>query len=355
MTTNAGPEYFAAEKKYREAKTIEQKLFYLREMLKYAPKHKSSEKLLAHITRKIAKLKKEVEKEKTQATRKGSGPTIGVKKEGCGQIVLIGLPNSGKSTLLKELTSVDVAVAPYPFTTTKPEIGMMNYKGALVQIVEVPAIVEGSSEGKANGIQILSIIRNADAIVMVIREEYEEKVLLDELNKANIKVNESKPAIVIKPAKFRGITIAGEKYLKVKKEGLIDFLNNVGIRNANIILNEEADLEKIALVLDDKIVYKRAIVVNTKEKGDVDKLKESIFSLLGKIIIYTKKPGSKVEREEPLVLRKGSTIEDAARVLHKDFAKGLKYARVWGSSKFPGQRVAKDYKLENEDVVEISA
>ncbi len=381
MTTNAGPEYFAAEKKYQEAKTLEQKRDCLIEMLRCAPKHKSSEHLLAEITRKIALAKRDIEKAKEQQKKTAGGASVGVKKEGIGQIVLVGMPNSGKSSLLKALTGVDIEIAPYPFTTKNPEIGMLNYRGAKIQLVEVPAIIEGSSAGKANGTQLLSIIRNADAIVFVLNASnalYEFNVLKNELAKANIVLNKFKPKIEIKNSPFKGITISRKNFLKVKEGDFVEFLKNMGLHNVSVVLGEDTNLEKVSEALNEKLVYKKCIIVLNEFFGKIpEKEREllkkeapskevqllnnelklffegDLFNLLGKILIYTKKPGEDAEKSEPLVLEKGSTTENVAKVLHKDFASKLKYAKVWGSTKFPGQRVAKNYKLKNEDIVEI--
>ncbi|MEM4261591.1 MAG: GTPase [Candidatus Diapherotrites archaeon] len=355
MTTNAGPEFFAAQKKYQEASTHEAKLEALKEMLRFAPKHKSSENLVAEITFKIAKLKKELERQKELQAKKGSGASLNIKKEGAGQVVIVGMPNSGKSTLLKNLTNVNVEIAPYPFTTTKPEVGMMNYEGALVQIVEVPAIVEGSSEGKANGTQLLSLVRNADAIILLYRSLEEKDLVVKELEKANIVVVRSKPKITIQHNSFNGLNVSGKNFLKISEERLLELLKKYGVQNCDVILEEEATEEKIVEVLESNTDYKPCLFLQTGFEYKLNDLKERIFKLLNKIIVYTKKPGFEPDLSKPLVLKEGSTIKDAAELVHKEIAKNLKYARLWGSAKFPGQRVSKDYKLQNKDIIEINA
>jgi hypothetical protein len=355
MTTNAGPEYFVAQKKYQEATTPEQKLAALKEMLKYAPKHKSSENLIAEITYKIAKLKKEIEKQKEQQAKKGSGISFNIKKEGAGQIAIVGTPNSGKSYLLHRLTGIEVEIADYPFTTTMPEIGMMNFKGALVQLVEVPAIIEGSSEGKANGTQLMSLIRNADAIILLYKTEEEKNTVIKELEKAKIIVGRKKPKITIQPSNTKGLAITGKNFLKIPQNELENILKGFGIHNATIILEEPATQDKIKEVLDQGIEYKECLFLHTFNTFEDNHLKEIIFKLLGKIIVYTKKPGKEADLEKPLVVKKGATITEIAEMVHKEIAKNLKYAKVWGSTKFPGQRVAKEYELKMGDIIEFSA
>jgi len=377
MPTNVSIEFALAKKKYEEANTLEKKLSALLEMQRYAPDHKGAEKLRAEISRKIRTLREKMERQEEQR-RKIAGRTIGIKKEGIGQIALVGMPNSGKSTLLKALTNADVKIAPYPFTTRQPEIGMLDYNKAQIQLVEIPAIIEGSSAGKARGPEMLGLIRNADAVVLVLNADnalYEFDVLLKELSNADILLNEKKPKIEIKKSKFQGISIVGKKYLAMPEKELEDYLKRQGIYNASVILSEPVTYRKIDLALNKKLAYKKALTVLVSKANNVhvpDKieramktltvsrfdsdsiaeLKRALFELLDKVLIFTKKPGEK-PAEKPLALPKGATIADVAKVLHQDFSKNLKFARVWGSTKFPGQKVAKEYVVKTCDVVEL--
>lgn len=380
MPINASYEYFAAERKYHEAKSKEDKLKCLQEMLKVAPSHKGGEKLVAEITGKIKKLKDELEKAEVQRKKTASGRSISVKKDGIGQIVLVGMPNSGKSTLLKNLTDADVKIAHHPFTTKKPEIGMIGFKNANIQLVEVPAILQGSSQGKAQGRELLSIVRTADAIVLVLNAftaVQELKVLQKEIGNVFIELNRRKPKAKVVRSEFKGITVAGGKYLKISKKQLENFLKAHGMHHASLVLDEPVGLAELEEVLNTKLVYKKAIAIVMEENRELGKdvevslkkkvpiirvkefneekvkeLKEKLFSMLDVILVHTKKPGDEAAKK-PLALKKGSTVEDVAKTIHKDFVK-LKYAKVWGSTKFAGQRVAKDYELKEGDVIEIS-
>lgn len=354
MPSNVSQEFGDARAKYAEAKTHAEKLAALEQMRSYAPKHKGGESMRAEISGKIARLKEEIEKEKTTGSKKGSAPTMSVKKEGAAQIAILGIPNSGKSTLLKKLTNADVEIAPYEFTTTKPEIGAMDYFGAKIQLVEYPAIVEGSSEGKAQGTQILGAARTADAIVICAQNLNDAGIVVKELTKSGILVTEERPKIEIKASQFKGITISGKNYLKITVEELTSFLNNAGVRNANVMISEDATLGKFAKVLDNSLVYKKAVAINPFADESIEQLKEKIFSILGKILAYTKKPGEEADLKQPIALNKGATIEDVANTLHKDIAKNFKFAKVWGSTQSGGQRVSKDYKISHKDIVEIS-
>ncbi|MBW2966349.1 TGS domain-containing protein [Candidatus Woesearchaeota archaeon] len=177
MPTNVTMEYSLAELEYQRAKTTSERLKALQKMLSLAPTHKGGEKLRQDIKTKISKLKEQLRKE---AKQKKGASGISIPKEGAAQVVLVGTTNTGKSTLLKKLTGARVEIADYPFTTVKPEIGIMDYKGIKMQIVEMPAIVENFSETE-NGNAYLGIIRQADLMVLLFNNEEEYKLLQKEL------------------------------------------------------------------------------------------------------------------------------------------------------------------------------
>ncbi|HIH15894.1 MAG TPA: TGS domain-containing protein [Candidatus Diapherotrites archaeon] len=356
MPVNAGPEYFKAQQKYDEATTLMDKLVALQEMKTAAPKHKGTENLLRELTRKIAQVKAQIEQQKEQAKKTSGKASINVKKEGLAQVCLVGTPNTGKSTLLKNLTKAEVEVAPYPFTTKEPTVGMMPYKGSWVQLVEIPALVEGSAEGKANGIQLLSIVRNADAVIICATVPEEEALVRRELEKAHILLNESKPDVEVKHSQFAGITIAGKQFLKIPFEQVQGFLRSAGYANSEVILNEPlTSLAQLAKAIDDRLMYKKAFVFNTYQDTDYEKLREKVFEAIDMILIYTKKPGAEADLSTPMGMKHGSTVQDVANQLHKELAQNLRFVRVWGSAKFPGMRVANDYELQNGDILEIHA
>lgn len=355
MAVNAGPAYFNAQQKYEDANNLMDKLAALEEMKTAAPKHKGTESMLRELTRKIAEIKAQIEKQKEQAKKSAGGKaSINVKKEGVAQVCLVGTPNTGKSTLLKALTKSDVEVAPYPFTTKEPVVGMMSYKRSLVQLVEIPALVEGSAEGKANGIQLLSIVRNADAVIICATTPEEEALVRRELEKAHILLNQAKPDVAVKHSQFAGITIAGKHHLKIPFEQVESFLKSAGYANSEVILNEPlTSLAQLVKVIDDRLMYKPAFVFNTYEETDYEKLREKIFASLDLMLIYTKKPGAEADMNMPMAMKKGSKVQDVANQLHKELAQNLRFVRVWGSAKHPGMRVANDYELRNGDILEI--
>ncbi len=379
MPSNVTYEYAKAQRKYEEAKTLIEKLAALQEMRSTAPQHKGAEKLRREITKKIARLKSEIDKQKSQAKKTGAGrgKAIGIKKEGDGQIVIVGAPNIGKSTLLNILTNAEVKIAPYAFSTVMPTQGMVEFKGAKIQLVEIPGLIHGASEGKGKGTQLIGVIRNADGILFIIKSMQEFELIEKEFNKSNIKINSVKPNIIVKHSKFPGINITGKQFLKIPEEQLIEFLKSAGYSNGDVILGEPTTLEKVSEILDESIIYEKSLFIckNPEIKSSIEKrtkskviviqdfheltenqlfeFKKELIEFLGKILVYTKKPGQEADLKDPLVLNKNDSIEKLAFLLHKDIAKNLKYAKLWGSSKFPGQRVPKEYKLQNGDIVEL--
>lgn len=386
MPTNVTAEYLAAEEEYRQAKTIPEKIRALEKMYATVPKHKGTEKLRLQIKRKLAELRKELEKQQSQ--RKGGGYSFSVKKEGAAQIVLAGLPNVGKSSLLKILAGVDVDVADYPFTTVEPIPGMMKHKDVQIQLVEVPGLIEGAALGKGMGTQLLSVIRNADAIAIVVDLSQDPikqmEIILKEFERAGIKINKRKPKVEIKRMPMGGIVINGQDLIQGDISEVMKMLREEGIHSAEITVKEPVTLEEFSDALDESLVWRKAIIiankgdapgskenyeklvkaygdrfkivpVSAKKMANIETLKEELYELAGIIRVFTKSPGEE-PAYPPIALKKGSTVLDVAERIHKDFAKNFKYARVWGkSAKFPGQRVGPDHVLEDGDIVEIHA
>jgi len=346
MPANFTVEFQKAQEKYRNARTDEEKLIALQEMLSKAPTHKGAENLRKQIRQLIAQFRKKIEKKSEKKSK--SGGAFAIKKEGIGQIAIVGLPNSGKSTFLNKIVGKKVAeVGDYPFTTVGPVVGSMLYHGAYVQLVECPAIVEGSGEGKARGNLIMSLIRAADGVVVLGKSEEEWDIVKKELEKASIILGE-RPNIEIKETNYGGIEIQGIENINAKKEDILSITRQY-FSNALIIVLDKIEFIDYVYALNRNTAYKKALFVKWSYERNLEKLKEDIFLLLDKIIVFTKKPGEEPDYDEPLVLKKGSTIVDVAKKLGLKMKRG----RVWGSTKIPGQYVTKEYELKNLDVVEL--
>ena len=318
MPANLPPQYFDVEEKYRLAKDPQEKLVYLQQMLSIVPKHKGTEKLQAELKTKIKKLKDTIAKQKKS---KGAGGTwYQVEKQGAGQAVLVGLANSGKSTLMNALTNAHAQVGDYPFTTQLPQVGMMEFENTKIQIVDTPPLYDESPAW------LFGLYRNADFLLIVL--DGEGDVLKD----------------------FETIQSAlHDKNIFIQEHEFGD------IKKALVVLNKCDRKEDISVKLftkqyDDDF---SVVTVSAIETADIDVLRREIYEALNIIRVYTKKTGEPVTKDEPVVLRKGATVIDAAEHIHKDFKKNLKYARLWNESGYSGQRVEKNHVLTDEDVLEF--
>ena len=267
MPTNVTVEYVKAQQKYFNAKTREEKIAALEEMISTAPGHKGAEVLRAQLKQRLAKLKKQTE---SKSARK----KVTIQKEGDAQVCILGLTQSGKSTLLSKLTNAKPGISNHPYTTVKPEIGTCDYNGVKIQLIEIPSNFHP---------MYMSIAQNSNSIVLLYSDENELNELKDILSRFRLK-----------------------KYF--------------------VEVNRDDNLEEI---------------------------KDKIWNSLGLIRVYCKEPGKKPE-VKPMVMKKDSTVGDAAKRLHKDFLKYFRFARIWGlSAKYKGQSFGLDHKLKDKDVLEI--
>lgn len=328
MPANLPPEYFEVERRYRKAKTIKEKIVILRELLSVVPKHKGTEKLQAEIKTKIARLRREQEEEKRTGRRTFS---LYVPPQGAAQVVIIGPPNSGKSSLLKALTSANPMVAPYPFTTTQPVAGMMNYQDIQIQLVDTSPITDNHIDS-----WVIDLIRNSNLVIIVASVDTEEP--------------EKSIEPIFRQMEKRSISFVGS--------GLSDsYLFGPTTKRAMFVINKldlpnpENTLQRFISGYGGRFPL---IPVSCVNRLGIDDLPPKIFKELEIIRVYTKPPGKPPVMENPLILRKGETVLDAARELHKDFARKLKYAKLWGpSAKFSGQRVERTHVLQDGDIIEL--
>lgn len=330
MPANLTPQYFAAEEAYRKATTIEEKIEALQEMLAVIPKHKGTEKLQADLKRRLSRLREEGQKKSKTA----SYNPFHVEKQGAGQVVLAGYPNTGKSSLVTVLTRAKTKVAPYPFTTTIPAAGMMPYKDILIQIVDTPPLTpEGGPPG------LLNTLKGGDLLLIMVDMSSEE--CLEQLDETLDFLTRKK---VIAGSTFPELNNEVEGTVKRK---YVPYLI-VGTKMDSPQSKENLEIIK-------ELKPHLSLVSISAEKGiGLEALKDKIFEALKIIRIYTKAPGKQPDLETPFVLKKGSAVVDLAYNIHRDFPKRLKNARVWGSSRFEGQTVARDYLLEDGDIVELN-
>jgi len=320
LPANLNPQYYEAEEKYRRAKTPEERIQALEEMLKVIPKHKGTEKLQGDIKRKLARVREEGKKKKS--TAKGHDP-FGVEKQGAGQIVLAGYPNCGKSSLVASLTRAKLKVADYPYTTAIPATGMMPYKDTWVQLVDTPPLME---DNVPSG--LIGTFKEADALLIIIDVSTAECL---EQYEGIMKVLQEREVIDLSE---EGEIIAPVPFLVVANK--IDYL----------------DAEENLEVMKELMPGFDPPTVSVNGNG-LEGLKDRLYNLLDVIRIYGKSSDRPADMERPFILKRGSTVLDFAGQVHKDFPEQLKSALVWGSSKFDGQAVAREYVLEDGDIVEL--
>jgi hypothetical protein len=321
MPANLTPEYMAANKKFKAATTPQDRLAALEEMLSAIPKHKGTEKMQADLKRRIAKLRSESQKRRGAARGK---PFYHVDKEGAGQLVLAGAPNSGKSALLRALSHAEPEVAEYPFTTRAPLPGMMTYENVQVQLVDLPPIDAEQSEGWLYG-----IIRTADGVLLVVD-------LADD-----------------------DVLAQTEEVLRLLAAANIELVRSDGFqRKRTLVVANKLDArgagERLAIFRE--FIGERLPVVSVSAAAGtgLEALREAAYALLGVIRVYSKPPGKQADFTAPFVLKRGATVLDAAEAVHKEFAEKLRYARLWSRAS-QGQMVGRDHVLEDGDILEIHA
>ncbi|HOP94457.1 MAG TPA: 50S ribosome-binding GTPase [Dictyoglomaceae bacterium] len=325
MPANLPPQYFEAEKRYREAKTIEDKIQALKEMLAILPKHKGTDKMKADLRRKLSQLMEEAEKR----PKKGGRYDIYIEKEGAGQVVIVGPPNTGKSLFFKLLTGVDSVVTDYPFSTLNPVLGMMPYENIKIQLVDLPPLWEGSESW------IYNVIRNADLVTLFF--SMESTSLLDDYE--NIK-----SLLELKKIKLVKDNPNKDFYNPIKEIRGIILINKIDLRDPH------ERKEELEVLEEDLNVY----FISAKKGINMEDVKKSVFENLKVVRVYTKKPGYPPDHDRPYILEDGSTVMDVAELVHKDIAMKLKYTKLYtkdGSIK--GLPVEKNYKVKDEDILEF--
>lgn len=330
MPANLSPEYKINEERYRKATSPEEKLEALKEMLRTIPKHKGTEKLQADLKSRIKEMTEQAQKQKKRGTSGSSGYFYNISKEGAGQIVITGAPNSGKSSLVSILTSAKPEVGDYPFTTRVPTPGMVAFEDIQFQLIDLPPITNDFMEQ-----WVPNIIRNADILLLFF--DITDENILENLDAIEEKLNGKK-------IKLGSIEVDSSPSDETVIKRTIVVLNKIDLSNY------QENLKMMHELLSEKFVV---LPVSIKEMKGLDELKKLLFKGLKVIRVYTKQPAKKAELDKPYLMNIGSTILDLAEKVHKDLAQNLKFARIWGEGKIDGQRVNRDYLLKDKDIVEI--
>lgn len=358
----------------------------------YSPKVKELEDLIANtkynkrtqraIGMYKAQLAKLKEKDEARGSKKGKTDGYAVRKTGDGTVLLLGFPSVGKSTLLNALTNADSEVGAYDFTTLTCIPGLLDYKHAKIQILDVPGIVRGAASGRGRGKEVLAVMRNADlALVIVdVNTPSQYHAILKEVYDAGIRLNRKRPNVSIRKTARDGIRIGRTvRTPRLDDETIQVILKTMRINNANVLIKENIEDDQLIDVIEDNKKYLPAVIVlnkidmasrqdvealmkkipvdlaiSAKNVEHIEELKELIFHKMDFIRIYMKEPRKEADMKEPMIMFKNCSISDLCDKVHRDFVKKFRFARVWGpSAKFPGQRLTLKHVLKDEDIVEV--
>jgi small GTP-binding protein len=324
MPANLPPQYFEAEKSFRLAKTAQDKIVALEEMLAIMPKHKGTDHLRAELRSKIAKLTGQVSK-KSGAHR----ASMVIQREGAAQVAVIGLPSVGKSQLVSSITNASPDVADYPFTTRTVIPGMMEFENIQIQLIDTPPLVPRSIE-----FWLPHLLRRADALLVLV-----------DLSGAPLTQMETIKAQLMEMRIGLGREEAEEGVILSQKKALI-----IGNK-----LDLDNDRKNYAALENKYREQLPVTAISAKEGTGLEELRLIIYQMLEIIRVYTKTPGQKPDLDDPIILDKGSRVGDAVAAIHKDFVASLKYARLWGSGKHDGIMVKRDHLLQDGDIIELHA
>jgi ribosome-interacting GTPase 1 len=388
MPANLPPEAKDKWALVESARNPHDKIIRMQEFLSVVPKHKGTMKLCGRIKKKIAVLRKEMQEHKQKRAGR-SGPKLFIEKEGAAQVALLGLTNVGKSCLLSNVTNANVTVSHVAYTTKHPEPGVLNFEDMQLQIVEAPALMEGSANGRAWGLQSIGIARNADGMILMVDLSSDPvsqiKLILSELEKARVLINKPKGRVDIDRrhmgAGLRLILIG--KILDGNVQDVKSLLKSYRIGNAMVKITGEVTLDDVEDSIFESTVYKPAVLIANKldenvaeenlkklekfiagripivpvsceKKQGLTDIGKTLFQTLDLIRIYTKEPGTRQHSKRPFTLQRGATVADLAKNIHTDFERDFAFARVWAKRlKFSPRKVGLSFIIDDGDIVEI--
>jgi uncharacterized protein len=390
MPTNLPPE---AKEKWEEveaARSPREKMEKMQEFLKYVPHHKGTMKLRGEIKRKIALIRSDLEVKKRKGIGKSSGgPKLFIEKEGSAQIALIGVTNVGKSCLMSATTNSKVLVTPTPYSTHEPVPGIMDYGDVQFQLIEAPAVMKGSADGRGTGNVTLGLARNADGVILMVdlsRNPVEQlELILAELEKSRVLVNKPSGRVTIN-RRHAGtalrVILLGH-LIDCNMRDVEDLLKEYKIHDAIVRISGDVRLEDVEDAIFETTIYKPAVIaankldlkgaeanlrilkkyvndklpiiaVSCERKDGLDELGKAVFDSLGVIRVYTKDPGSREETGRPFALKRGATVNDLAKNIHKEFVHNFLFAMVWAKRlPFSPKKVGLNFVLEDGDIVEV--
>jgi ribosome-interacting GTPase 1 len=365
---------------------LQEEIEALEQEIAETPYNKSTEQHIGRLKAKLAEKKEELEKREQQSS--GGGGGYAVEQHGDATVALVGFPSVGKSTLLNALTAADSDVGDYEFTTLDVNPGMLQFRGANIQLLDVPGLVGGAAEGRGGGQAVLSVVRTADLVLFLLDafeiDQYER--LRQELSDNNVRLDQEPPGVSIRERGKGGIRVTSSADLDLDEETVAEVLRQHGYVNADVTIREHVDVDRLVdgvmanreylpsivavnkmdlvdrayldtteeQLRDHGVDPDDAIYISAAEEKGLEALTERIWDVLDLVRVYMDKPGRGVDYEEPLVIRQGDTVDDALEKLGGNFDDRFRFARVTGpSAKHEGQQVGRDHELADEDVLRI--
>jgi ribosome-interacting GTPase 1 len=366
-----------------------EKLRLMQEFLSLVPQHKGTLKLRGQVKKKMAVLRRELEEKKQKRAGRGGGSKFFIEKEGAAQIALLGVTKTGKSCLLSAVTNANVLVSAAPYATREPVPAVMSFEDVQFQIVEAPALMEGSADGRAWGLQTLALARNADGLILMVdlagNAVKQLELILGELEKARVLVSKPMGRVDIE-RKYMGaslrIILVG-KLVDCSMRDVEALLRSYRVTDAVVKISGEVTLDDVEDAIFESTTYRPAVIVANKldlpgaeanlrllesyvgkkvpivavsceERLGLEKLGGALFEVLGVMRVYTKEPGDRAFSKKPFTLKKGATLQDLAKSIHTDFERDFAFAKVWSKRlAFSPQKVGLGFVLEDGDVVEI--
>ncbi len=327
MPANLTQQYLKAEAAYRQASAPDEELECLQVMLRELPKHKGTDKLQAELKQKISQAKKDVQQGSTTGKRRG----LRIPHQGAGRVVLMGGPNAGKSQFVACVTRATPEVAPYPFTTHEPLPAMMPFEDIMIQVIDTPPITKDVVDPN-----VLGLVRGADLVLFMVDLGDDDGI--EQAQEVVDRLNQTKTRL------------AKESYLDENDVGL-SFTTTFLVPNKIDLADAE---DRLALLHEFCPWDFREFPISVEQNQNVDELKQAIYQELDVIRVYTKQPNQKEpDYEKPYTIRRGGTLLDVVELIHKDLAKNLKNARVWGTAVHDGTFVKGDYVLHDKDIIEV--
>lgn len=339
---------------------IQKRITEIEKEIRETPYHKGTEHHIGLLRARLAKLKDQLLE--SGVKKGGGGGGFAIKKHGAATVVLVGFPSVGKSTLLNALTNARSPTAEYAFTTVTVIPGMMKYKGASIQILDVPGLIEGAASGKGRGREVLSVIRAADLLLIIAEAGHEEHFnqMKLELHSNGVRINEDKPKVEIRKSSSGGLRINSSVKQDLDRRTIEDICKEFRITNAEVLIKEKVSMNRLidslstnrvfvpALFVINKVdlargkkVQSEALPISAKTGFGLNELKEAIWDKLQLVRIFLKKPGRDVDYDEPIIMHRGNTLQDTLAKLGPEAAEGKKEAKIWGKgARFPGQTVS---------------